>query len=504
MKKWSLALVALNIFGGQAFSAELVKLDGRQELLQNRLKLKQSSALLKEIKKNAGHIRYQQLINGIPVYGYHVIHHEKTNRYSGHWIAIDNHDLQNINKRSEQIDANSALSIAKNHFNTQKKSLAPAEFHFQNESSKLYYVLDENHELTAAYLVSFFADSQQGGQPARPFYLINAQNKSIIRHWDGLTTEKLAKGPGGNLRTGRYEYGVDFPMLDVSVKSDNTTCAMSNDQVQTINLNHAETGSKIFEFTCPYHSNDDEINGAYSALNDAHFFGSVIYSMYQDWYNIKPLSFKLVMKVHYGHGFENAFWNGESMIFGDGQDYFYPLVALDVTAHEISHGVTEQNSNLEYWGQSGGLNESFSDMAGKAAEFYLRGENKWTIGEDISKSGLPLRSMNRPERDGNSIGDARDFVPSMDVHYTSGVFNRLFTNLSTTKGWNTRKAFEVMLNANMHYWEPETQFEDAAEGVIQAAADLNYNINDVINAARTVGIDCEEAAEVYSCRIGHD
>ncbi len=58
------------------------------------------------------------------------------------------------------------------------------------------------------------------------------------------------------------------------------------------------------------------------------------------------------------------------MTFGDGASYFYPLVSLDVSAHEVSHGFIEQNSNLIYSGQSGGINEAFSDMAGEAAEFY--------------------------------------------------------------------------------------------------------------------------------------
>src|SRR3546814_6207648 len=62
-------------------------------------------------------------------------------------------------------------------------------------------------------------------------------------------------------------------------------------------------------------------------------------------------------------------------------DLFYPLVSLDVLAHEVSHGFTEQNSNLEYAYQPGGINEAFSDMAGKAAEFFFKGENDFLIGD---------------------------------------------------------------------------------------------------------------------------
>ena len=65
------------------------------------------------------------------------------------------------------------------------------------------------------------------------------------------------------------------------------------------------------------------------------------------------------------------------MYIGDGYLTFYPLTGLDVVSHEISHGFTEYNSNLIYSGQSGGINESFSDMAGEASKYYVRGSNDY-------------------------------------------------------------------------------------------------------------------------------
>nr|WP_269808963.1 hypothetical protein [Enterovibrio nigricans] len=87
--------------------------------------------------------------------------------------------------------------------------------------------------------------------------------------------------------------------------------------------------------------------------------------MYQDWLNLSPLSFQLVMRVHYSSNYENAFWDGSAMTFGDGFSRFYPLVDVNVSAHEVSHGFTDQNSDLIYSGMSGGINEAFSDIAGK-------------------------------------------------------------------------------------------------------------------------------------------
>src|SRR3546814_18437778 len=84
-------------------------------------------------------------------------------------------------------------------------------------------------------------------------------------------------------------------------------------------------------------------------------------------------------------------------------------ICLDVLAHEVSHGYTEQNSNLEYSLQPGGINEAFSDMAGEAAEFFFKGENDFLIGGEILKApGEALRYMADPTLDGISIGRATD------------------------------------------------------------------------------------------------
>src|SRR3546814_3036481 len=99
--------------------------------------------------------------------------------------------------------------------------------------------------------------------------------------------------------------------------------------------------------------------------------------MYNDYLQTSPLTNKVTLKVHYSTNYENAFWEPatQTMYFGDGASTFYPLVGLDVLAHEVSHGYTEQNSNLEYAYQPGGINEAFSAMAGEAAEFFFKGEN---------------------------------------------------------------------------------------------------------------------------------
>jgi len=264
---------------------------------------------------------------------------------------------------------------------------------------------------------------------------------------------------------------------------------MTNANVKTVNLNGGTSGSTAFSYTCPRNT-VKAINGAYSPLNDAHYFGGVVYNMYQAYIGKAPLSFQLTMRVHYSSNYENAFWNGSAMTFGDGATKFYPLVSLDVSAHEVSHGFTEQNSGLVYSGQSGGINEAYSDMAGEAAEYYMRGSNDFLVGADIFKATGALRYMCNPTQDGKSIDNAANFTSGMNVHYSSGVYNKAFCTLAKTTGWNTQKAFQVFARANDLYWTSSSTYNQAACGVQTAASDLGLPVANVTSAFSGVGVSC--------------
>ena len=272
---------------------------------------------------------------------------------------------------------------------------------------------------------------------------------------------------------------------------------METTNVRTMGLNHSRNGGEVYCFEGDENTHK-EINGAYT-LNDAHYFGNVVFNMYNDVVGSAPLTFQLKMRVHYGSSYENAFWNGSSMTFGDGGSRFYPLVSLDVSSHEVSHGFTEQNSGLIYRGQSGGINEAFSDMAGEAAEAYFKGTNDFLVGYSIFKEdGKALRYMDDPAKDGRSIGSALDYRSGMDVHYSSGVFNRAFFLLATTEGWDTLKAFKVFAYANMNYWEPSTDYEKGAAGACEAARDLGFKFEDAAAAFSHVDVthsSCGTAAK---------
>ncbi len=428
--------------------------------------------------------RYQQVFRGIPVYGEHIIVSESRDgtvrKLFGRKVEGLATELPSVAAR---LTSAQALSTAKRAALGNRLLAMRTE---REESRQMVYV-DGNDRAHLAYVVSFFADSAAGGSPTRPVVIVDAQSGRILKQFDALANAEIGTGPGGNQKTGQYEYGTDFGFLDVA--QSGTTCTMNNDKVKTINLNGGTSGSTAFSYTCPRNT-VKQINGAYSPLNDAHYFGKVIFDMYDAWLGASPLTFQLQMRVHYSSNYENAFWDGTGMTFGDGASTFYPLVSLDVSAHEVSHGYTEQNSGLEYDGQSGGINEAFSDIAGEAAEYYMNGSNDFLVGAEIFKGNGALRYMEDPTQDGASIGSADDYYDGLDVHYSSGVYNKAFYQLAHKSGWNTQKAFMAFAVANRDYWTPSTDYDSGACGVESAAEDLGYTKADVTSAFAAVDVSC--------------
>jgi len=105
------------------------------------------------------------------------------------------------------------------------------------------------------------------------------------------------------------------------------------------------------------------------------------------------------------------------------------------------------------------------------------------------KGNGALRYMNNPTQGGHSIDNQSNYYSGMDVHYSTGVYNKAFYNLATTPGWDTQKAFIVMARANQLYWSAGVGWDLAGNGVMDAACDLNYDPNDVKAALAAVGVN---------------
>jgi uncharacterized repeat protein (TIGR02543 family) len=430
------------------------------------------------------HKRLQQSLLGIPFWGMETIvsvgPDGKVVNLHGDMVLETKNEIKSIPKN---LNPQGALrDMQEKH----KQKDVGAIWSFSNEKYGTYIVVDKKNKARVCYVVSYFADTECGN-PSQPIFFINAKNGKVIDSYDMLRYAYDGTGPGGNQKIGYYYYGTDYPKFGVAVNG--STCTMNYDDVKTVDLNHGTSGTTAYSYTC-YENTHEAINGAYCPLNDAQFFGQVIYDMYQDWYSTPVLPFQLMMRVHYSTNYENAFWNGSSMTFGDGYSTFHPLVCLDVSSHEVSHGFTENNSGLIYSGQSGGINESFSDMAGEAAEYYMRGTNDFMCGYDIFKAaGQALRYLYDPPLDGISIDHVDDYYSGMDVHYSCGIYNKVFYLIATSPGFNTRMSFDIFTKANMDYWGASTNFVQGAEGAQDAAADYGYSCTVVRDAFTQVGID---------------
>jgi Zn-dependent metalloprotease len=240
-------------------------------------------------------------------------------------------------------------------------------------------------------------------------------------------------------------------------------------------------------------SSDDAVNEAYdNAAKTRQFYADVLKRN-----SIDDTGLELVSSVHFDNDFDNAFWNGEQMVYGDGSGTFLAkgslTKALDVVGHELTHGVVQFTAGLVYSKQSGALNESWADAMGTVVKQWAANETvsaaDWLIGKGILGSemqGAALRSMKDPGTafDGDSqpahmdayVDLPDDNNPRNDhggVHINSGIPNKAFYLVATRLGdhsWTT--AGPIWYDALVKRLKPNSQFKDAAEATIASAAEL--------------------------------
>ncbi|CAH0123261.1 Protease PrtS [Microbacterium sp. Bi121] len=196
--------------------------------------------------------------------------------------------------------------------------------------------------------------------------------------------------------------------------------------------------------------------------------------------------------VHYGTDYDNAFWDGERMVFGDGDGEVFRGFTGSVTVigHELAHGVIQHTANLEYQGQPGALNESIADVFGALTEQYAEGQAadqaSWLIGAGIftdEVQGVALRSMIEPGTayDDDELGKdpqpahMSDFVRTTEdnggVHINSGIPNRAFALAARALGGNAwERAGTVWYRALSDGLSPTATFREFADATVDAAS----------------------------------
>jgi vibriolysin len=272
------------------------------------------------------------------------------------------------------------------------------------------------------------------------------------------------------------------------------------------------------EGQAPY--SDAEVNHAYDNTG-------LTYDCYWSWFQRDSWNAQggqLVSRVHHPDVYNNAAWYQGEMLFGDGdgQTLGDLAAAFDVTAHEITHGVTENTANLTYENESGALNEAWSDIMAAACEAYTDGgtpnANTWKIGEDVytpGTSGDALRYMNNPTQDGQSydywpermlLGDNEQPDQNNNdlggVHLNSGIANLAFylavqgghhprnkTTINVTAA-GIRPVANAYYRALTTYLTASSSFQSARIATVQAASDLQTRsaAQSIDNAWAAVGV----------------
>ena len=239
------------------------------------------------------------------------------------------------------------------------------------------------------------------------------------------------------------------------------------------------------------------------AVNEAYDGSGGTYDMYYEAYgrnSIDGKGLRLDSTVHYSRGYDNAFWNGQQMVYGDGDEdlpeserlFNRFTIALDVIGHELTHGVTQYEANLVYWEQPGALNESLSDVFGSLVKQYQRQETaeqaNWIIGEGLftpNVNGVGIRSMKEP---GTAYDDpvlGKDPQPAhMDnyvktiednggVHINSGIPNHAFYVVALELGgYAWEKAGRIWYKTLTEKLGDRSTFQEAADFTFEAAGEL--------------------------------
>lgn len=356
---------------------------------------------------------------------------------------------------------------------------------------------------------------------SRAYYYVNAHTgdvvlrDAIIKHATGGTaTFATAYSGTRSLADETATGGYHLREYTRGLGIETYNCQKRNSYTAATDFVDADNSWTAAEYN---NANYDNVAG------DAHFGAQ---STYDYWKGVHARNSydnagaKIKSYVHYddvpgGAGYENAYWNGSVMTYGDGATTFKPLTALDVCGHEIGHAVCENTANLTYSNESGAMNEGLSDIWGASVEKYTCDKlgltkSTWDIGEDIMKAGGALRSMSNPGLYSQPAyyKGSYWYTGTSDnggVHTNSGVLNYWYYLISAGKTGTNEKsqsfavtglgltdAAKITFRMESVYMTASSTYANARTYSIQAATDLfgatSTQTQAVTNAWYAVGV----------------
>ncbi|SFJ56603.1 thermolysin Metallo peptidase. MEROPS family M04 [Bacillus sp. 71mf] len=435
-------------------------------------------------------VRLQQVYEGVPVWGSTQVAHigkDGVLKVVSGTVAPDLDKKEKL-KNKNKIDGKQAIATAQKDLGLNPK--------YEAEPSADLFVYQNGEETTYAYVVKLnFLDPEPGNY----YYFVEADSGKVLDKYNTIHSANATNKTPIKTVTGTNKVGTGKGVLG-DTKSINTTLSGSSYYLQD-----NTRGAAIYTYdgknrtTLPgtlWTDVDNIFNASRDAAAvDAHYYAGVTYDYYKNTFNrnsYNDAGAPLKSTVHYKSGYNNAFWNGSQMVYGDGDGYtFVPLSgSLDVVGHELTHAVTEYSSNLVYQDESGALNEAISDIFGTLIEYADNRNPDWEIGEDIytpGTAGDALRSMSDPTKYGDPDHYSKRYTGTDDnggVHTNSSIINKAAYLLAnggthygvTVNGIGKDKVGAIYYRANTQYFTESTTFSQARAGLVQAAADL-YGAN---------------------------
>ncbi len=492
------------------------------------------------------HIRLQQQWQGVPVHGAEAILHEKDGMFylfNGRFYPSPK--LADVTPTIEQATAE---LLALNHVGGMEKvrPLTPDDLYLvnttQQSTAMLVIYFPKTNEPHLAWHVtvvpniaarySYFLDAKTGDVLS-----YHSQICKIARHFHGVRqfdSDQLAvndkeaatdcqlgtgnwepplDGPAtanatdllGQIRLiNTYQVGNSYFLIDASQTMFNgAQTTFPNSPVGVIwSIDAQNTSPENNNFGAVHiTSNNNNWNNAKAV--SAHHHAERAYDYFKDTFgrnSINGLGGNVVSLINVVESdnsqMDNAFWNGQAMFYGNGSQAFTaPLQkALDVSGHEMSHGVIQATANLEYLNESGALNESFADVFGAMID-----RDDWKMGEDITNTQFfptgALRDLENPHNGGSSLNDngwqpahySERYTGSEDnggVHINSGIVNKAFVLFAKNASVGKGKAEKVWYRALTQYLTKSSNFVDCRIAVVQAATDLHGATSAETNAAK--------------------
>ena len=447
------------------------------------------------------HIRFRQYVNGARVWGGDVTSHDT--KGAGR-LAGGTTFRGIVNGSRPSISGNDAVFAAKSAFGGNAPVAATSEL--------IVYPRGNGFSAQLAYAVDIsntWSNEADLEDPRREMMIVDAHNGAILDRWNNLQTASA-------VGTGYGYYAGTVATLAIDLTSGSYSLFDVAGNGKTYDYKNKKCGLLGCNSAGTLYSSTDSVFGTTGTLSDresigvdAHYFATKVLEYFRvtfgrngiDNSNNTSLGFgHMVSRTHYGSKYNNAFWDGRSMTYGDGDGTSYrPFDALDVVGHEMMHGITERTSDLVYQNESGAANESFSDIFGAVSEFYVGtvigfgGQTypaDWWIGEDLFLASDPanptrgIRNMADPHLEGDPCHYSERYTGTSDnggVHINSGIMNKMFyllvnggsnhadTTGTTVTGIGLSAAAAISYDADTKFCTSSSNFAAVANAFVSAA-----------------------------------